>query len=301
MAYLKFQSERSEALRLLEKPQESQHKAWDSGKLSRKSSHSIFSSQYLRNEDDPFQTGYEITDPGTPMMIKANDGWYSQSRSQIGSRLSLHSNKGMKQTSGQNSMGVSKRPSYNNLVDHGREHRKRERKISQSKPVIREEGEDFGNEILKDDKKAFQLHIPKDYPNEKEVLKSAAKKLEAYKQKDKEPSQSVIQDLENISLLKKISIFFDFDLFKDFTYVNLMLGITVANFAELNFSILTPIILKEFGFGKYEIATFMSLLGITDIVIRFFIPFIADKIGWSNRIFFLIGVMGMALGRISKY
>lgn len=236
------------------------------------------------------------------MMIRANDGWYSQSRSQIGSRLSLHSNKGLKQASGQNSIGVSKRPSYNNLADHGREHRKRERKMSQSKPVIREEGEDLGNEISKDDKKMFHLRVSKSYPNETEVLKSAAKKLEAYKQKDTEPPQSEIaQDLENINLLKKISIFFDFELFKDFTYVNLMLGITVANFAELNFSILTPIILEEFGFGKYEIATFMSLLGSTDIVIRFFIPFIADKIGWSNRTFFLIGVMSMALGRISKY
>ncbi|XP_018565620.2 uncharacterized protein LOC108906750, partial [Anoplophora glabripennis] len=297
-----FQTDGPEASHLLEKfPQPHQNKTLESGKLSRKSSHSIFSSQYLRNEDDPFQAGYEITDPGTPMMIKANDGWYSQSRSQIGSRLSLHSNKGIKQTSGQNSIGVSKRPSYNNLADHGREYRKRERKMSQSKPVIREEVEDLGNDASKDDKKAVQSQISKNYPNEKEVLKSAAKKLEAYKEKDNEPPQDEeAQQLENLSLLKKISIFFDFELFKDFTYVNLMLGITVANFAELNFSILTPIILEEFGFEKYETATFMSLLGITDIVIRFFIPFIADKIGWSNRTFFLLGVMSMALGRIKQ-
>lgn len=80
-----------------------------------------------------------------------------------------------------------------------------------------------------------------------------------------------------------------------------MLGITVANFAELNFSILTPMVLQEFHFGKYEIATFMSLLGATDIVVRFFIPFIADKIGWDNKTFFLIGVLAMAFGRVSKY
>lgn len=74
----------------------------------------------------------------------------------------------------------------------------------------------------------------------------------------------------------------------------------MANFAELNFSILTPMVLQEFHFGEYQVATFMSLLGATDIIVRFFIPFIADRIGWENKTLFLIGVLAMALGRVSK-
>ncbi|XP_020805272.1 uncharacterized protein LOC110181750 isoform X2 [Drosophila serrata] len=44
----------------------------------------IFSSQYLFNVDDPERPGYEITEPGTPMLARANDGWF-------GSKLSLTS------------------------------------------------------------------------------------------------------------------------------------------------------------------------------------------------------------------
>lgn len=102
-----------------------------------------------------------------------------------------------------------------------------------------------------------------------------------------------------MSCFRKFVVFFDFDLLSDKTYVNLMLGITIANFVEINFSILTPFVLQEFNFEKYQIATFMSLLGATDIVVRFFIPFIAEKIGWQNKHFFLFGVLLMALGRIS--
>lgn len=76
---------------------------------------------------------------------------------------------------------------------------------------------------------------------------------------------------------------------------------SIGNFAELNFSILTPFVLSDWGFTKSEIAMAMSLLGGVDIAIRFFIPFIAGKIGWENKTFFLVGIIGMAMGRICKY
>lgn len=79
-----------------------------------------------------------------------------------------------------------------------------------------------------------------------------------------------------------------------------MLGITFANFAELNFSLLTPFILSERGLSKIEIATVMSILASFDVVTRLTIPFIANFIGWQNRTFFLVGVCGMAAGRIGK-
>lgn len=134
------------------------------------------------------------------------------------------------------------------------------------------------------------------------MLQEAAKILTEYKEiNNSHADQTPLEeDDKKLSIWKKISIFFDFELFKDPIYVNLMMGITVANFAELNFSILTPMVLQEFHFGEYEVATFMSLLGATDIVVRFFIPFIADKIGWENKTLFLIGVLAMALGRVSK-
>ncbi|XP_038213263.1 uncharacterized protein LOC119833348 [Zerene cesonia] len=104
--------------------------------------------------------------------------------------------------------------------------------------------------------------------------------------------------LENLTFCEKVAIFFDLDLLKDFTFINLMLGITLANFNELNFSILTPFILGDYGMTKSQIAFFMSLLAGVDICVRFCIPFVAGKIGWDNNSFFLFGVMSMAMGRV---
>lgn len=273
-------------------------------------------------------------------MVSANDGWYSQPKSQRGSRVSLTSNKDKKGTSkigsGQNSVVMSQRPSYNNLLEarsrknssanlaQDFKERKRERKHSQSKPAIQESvAEDCPSEKapqdLKEEEKRLldkQLLQPVAYPNEKDVLKTAAQKLAEYKHiKDTEEQEDQKQKTivngggkdnppppkEKINFLRKVAIFFDFDLLKDKTYVNLMLGLTIANFVEINFSILTPFVLKEFNFEKYQTSTFMSLLGATDIVIRFFIPFIADRLGWQNKTFFMIGVLMMASGRIRKF
>lgn len=87
----------------------------------KKRKHSIFSSQYLQNVDSYLMPGYEIIDPGTPMLARANDGWYSSNsakRSQFGSKMSLTSRKasvmGSKKASNQN-LVMSNRPSYANL------------------------------------------------------------------------------------------------------------------------------------------------------------------------------------------
>lgn len=251
--------------------------------------------------------------------------------------MSLSSNKEKKATSrlpsGQNSVVMSQRPSYNNLLDarsrknssanlaQDFKERKRERKLSQSKPAIQESvAEDCPSEKapqdLKEEEKRLldkQLLQPIAYPNEKDLLKTAAKKLAEYKHiKETEEQEEQKQKIANgagkrdppkqkISFWRKVAIFFDFDLLKDRTYVNLMLGLTIANFVEINFSILTPFVLKEFDFEKYQVSTFMSLLGATDIVVRFFIPFVADRLGWQNKTFFMIGVLMMAAGRISKF
>jgi hypothetical protein len=159
---------------------------------------------------------------------------------------------------------------------------------------------------------------------EKEVLSVARNKLEQYvsdaserviKCTCEEERKAHAQELELckkaeaefsgdnapvFSLWQKIAIFFDLDLLRDFTYINIMVGVTIANFAELNFSVLTPFVLADYGLEKPQIALCMSLLGMTDISVRFFIPFIAGFIGWENRTFFLFGVMGMAMGRVGE-
>lgn len=108
-------------------------------------------------------------------------------------------------------------------------------------------------------------------------------------------------ELVKFTLWQKLCIFFDLDLLRDWLYINLMVGVTVANFAELNYSILTPFVLADYGLTQEQTAVSMSLLGVMDISVRFCVPFIAGKIGWENKTFFLAGVLGMALGRICEY
>ncbi|KRT80452.1 membrane transporter [Oryctes borbonicus] len=285
-------------------------------------SRSLFSSQYFSNEDDRYAVAFDMVDPGTPMMIYANDGFYSR-KSSFGSKMSLVSNKGTrsKLPSGQNSVTISNRPSYSNLADA------RKRKQSKSKLMIQEHAEEDcptekAPQDLKEEEKVLLSKIETpiliEYPNERDVLKSAAKKLTRYKEykeiqalkleQGKEEKQETAPEKEekrmeeeedkDYTFLQKLVMFFDLTLLKDYVYVNLMLGITIANFVELNFSILTPFVLKEFHFENFQIATFMSLLGATDVVCRFFIPFIADRMSWQNRSFFLLGVCCMAVGRI---
>lgn len=108
---------------------------------------------------------------------------------------------------------------------------------------------------------------------------------------------------ENFTFLEKLVIFFDLNLLKDFSYINIMIGITIANFAELNFSILTPFVLSDFGLEKHQIAFCMSILGTADIVCRLLVPFASTYTSLNkleNRTLFLIGVCNMALGRICE-
>ncbi|XP_039446150.1 uncharacterized protein LOC120425607 [Culex pipiens pallens] len=276
--------------------------------------HSILSSQYLYNADDVCATGYEIIDPGTPMLSRANDGWYSgnPARSHYGSRLNL---------GGTPSRMPSSRPSFVNLTAAA-EATKRQQPatppVSAFSPpqLVSERKYLADNHSARSTGGAFRRRS-NTFNREKEVLKMASRKLEQIvdhetccqctceaerqtllKSQPEIPEEPADQPAPHYSILQKIVIFFDLDLLKDLIYDNIMVGVTLANFAELNFSVLTPFVLGDFGLTKEQIAMTMSLLGAMDIFCRFFIPFIAGKIGWENRTFFLFGVLNMAFGRI---
>lgn len=343
---------------------------------------SIFSSQYLYNVDDSAVTGYEIIDPGTPMMALANDGWFSGSgkRSLYGSKNSLSSQRkefDSRKASNQN-LVMSNRPSYVNLGELA--DKKRDNRSIKNFKIEEHDAEDCPSQkaphdltetekilipktvniksILKSDSDANNnqnnltesKYILDNESNrsltrvesmagrrrsntftlEKETLKAASHKLQQYidgggkksmkmctcdderrlflKAKEKEELlnkeyQQFFEEHEQereYTFWEKFVIFFDLDLLRDFTFVNLMIGVTIANFAELNFSILTPFVLGDFGFDGHTTATLMSVLGSFDIVFRFFVPFIAGRIGWQNKTFFLVGIGAMAMGRVGN-
>lgn len=338
----------------------------------KKKSQSLFSSQYLYNVDDSCAPGYEIIDPGTPMMAKANDGWFSSTsakRSIYGSKLSLASKRmnenDSKRASNQNLI-ISNRTSYANLnnalvpdvkqkiiekiiespsEDCPSHKSPQDLSVFPAQPLLPAVNEFTGaastvikpprtasrqiseTKYLRDNKSnrsnasqtLHRVRSSNTFNTEKEILNVAKNMLEEYVIDENNRMRCRCEALrrykrelavlENMmkkeektkfTLWEKIFIFFDLDLLKDWTYINIMVGITIANFSELNFSVLTPFVLSEFGLTGAQTAFCMSLLGLTDLSVRFFIPFIAGFIGWENRTFFLFGVMGMALGRIGK-
>lgn len=121
------------------------------------------------------------------------------------------------------------------------------------------------------------------------------------RQKQQEEIQTLMETDEKahdqLSFLQKIIKFFDLDLLKDFTFVNLALGMTIMMFGESNFSILTPFILNSYGYTDSQISLAMSILAGTDISVRFLAPLLLEKVKINNKILFAIGMIINTFGR----
>ncbi|XP_061396620.1 monocarboxylate transporter 6-like [Musca vetustissima] len=138
-------------------------------------------------------------------------------------------------------------------------------------------------------------HVKKQDKDE-ESLRS---KFEKSKKVNGRPHSEVNEaNAKKKSPLMKIVKFFDLDLLRDLSYLNLSIGLTLINFAEINFAILTPFILSDFGFENDQIALAMSLLGLCDLIVRFLVPLITAKVELGNKVLFAIGLLGMCIGRV---
>lgn len=93
--------------------------------------------------------------------------------------------------------------------------------------------------------------------------------------------------------------FFDLTLFRDLVYVNIMLGMSFAIFAEINFSILTPFIFKDLSYTTPQIASFLSLIAVADIASRFCAPFVGDRMRQPPRIMYMMSMVLLISTRMS--
>lgn len=213
-----------------------------------------------KDDDEEEEVKKDLTtgDPETPMLARANDGWY-------GSKISLNSARYYRRSS---SVISIKYP--------------RSRTVSSTKGVM---------DDLQELKESINNNQYENIPNLLEEAKAETKLKE-------EEHEEHLEEMGRLPWYKKVAIFFDLDLLKDRTYVNLAIGLTLINFVEVNFAILTPFILSDFGFNSSEIAVAMSVLATLDLVMRFVMPLATSKIKLQNKTFYLIGVMGTSLGRI---
>lgn len=114
-----------------------------------------------------------------------------------------------------------------------------------------------------------------------------------------ESSQSNVEKRRSLS--QKIVTLFDLTLLRDRIYVNMMLGMSIAVFAEINFSLLTPFILNDLGYETEQIASIMSTLAVADLMFRFISPFIGDSLKLTPRVMYMIALSLLILTRFSKF
>uniref|UniRef100_A0A182WF06 Major facilitator superfamily (MFS) profile domain-containing protein n=1 Tax=Anopheles minimus TaxID=112268 RepID=A0A182WF06_9DIPT len=111
------------------------------------------------------------------------------------------------------------------------------------------------------------------------------------------PSSTVPND--GTGFFTKVVNMFDLTLLKDKVYLNMMLGMSIAVFAEINFSLLTPFILGDLGYSTEQIASIMSTLALADLLFRFISPFVGDFLKLSPRIMYMIALSMLIVTRFS--
>lgn len=128
------------------------------------------------------------------------------------------------------------------------------------------------------------------------------------KEKTIEAGDGNKQDLSKVqkkklSILKRIGKYlvdlFDLTLLTSPTFVNMMIGMSFAVFAELNFTILTPFIMQDFGLDTHQIATFMSTVSVADICFRFIAPYVSDYFQKPARMMYMFALVLLILSRSS--
>lgn len=103
------------------------------------------------------------------------------------------------------------------------------------------------------------------------------------------------------TFFQKFVEFFDLTLLNDPIFVNILFGISIAACAEINFSLLTPFILKDFNFDTAQIAAIMSVIGFSDVLFRFVSPFVGERFKKSPRIMYLGSLVMIILTRFTLF
>lgn len=98
-------------------------------------------------------------------------------------------------------------------------------------------------------------------------------------------------------ILRRVADLYDFDLLRDPIYVNIMMGMSIAIFAEVNFSMLTPFILADMGLSTAKIANIMSVIAIVDLVSRGAAPYLGEYLRLSARMMYMLSLFLLIISR----
>ncbi|KAF5305920.1 hypothetical protein FQR65_LT07531 [Abscondita terminalis] len=145
------------------------------------------------------------------------------------------------------------------------------------------------------------IETPKNLSTTDDKLEATKPETFELEQPEQKTSTKGINRVSNFfkRMLSSIIEAFDLTLLKDPQYVILMLGLAFTLFSELNFSLLTPFILSDVGLNTNEIATFLSVLSLADLVLRFVAPFIGDFFNLTARVIFIVSLVILSSTRFT--
>lgn len=109
-----------------------------------------------------------------------------------------------------------------------------------------------------------------------------------------------IKQPEQESFVRRFISLMDLDLLKDWSYLNLLFGLSIFWVGELNFRMLTPFFISNMGYTKTETAFCLSVTAITDILVRLILPPIFDKKNVSKKLVFFISAFCLVVTRSGK-
>jgi hypothetical protein len=99
------------------------------------------------------------------------------------------------------------------------------------------------------------------------------------------------------SYWKRVVNFMDLDLLKDPVYLNILFGLSIFCVAEVNFKTVVPFFLHDLGYTIQDIAFFLSMTAVSDIVARAVLPPICDRLNITRRLLFVISAIFLGLTR----
>lgn len=112
---------------------------------------------------------------------------------------------------------------------------------------------------------------------------------------------AAIEEPKKIGFWQRFIKLLDVQLLKDKSFLNLLFGLSIFYVAETNFKMVTPFFLNNIGFEKSDVAYFLSITAVTDILARLVIPPICDKFDVSKRLVFTISIFFVGIFRSGEF
>lgn len=102
---------------------------------------------------------------------------------------------------------------------------------------------------------------------------------------------------KKLNFFMKFVALMDLDLLKDWSFLNLLLGLSLFWSGELQFRMLTPFFIMSLGYNMNDTAFCLSITAITDILVRLILPPIFDRTTISKKMIFFISAFFLAATR----